>query len=76
MYAMSDRKAGVLTIPHFLLVGGCSGVVKYPALVDSPMCRLSKLLWCRKAESRGPTVENCHFSQELSMGASGELKVD
>lgn len=73
---MSDREAGVFTMPHFLFVGGCSGVVKYPALVDSPMCRLSKLLWYRKAENRGPAVENCHFSQVLSMGASGELKVN
>ena len=54
MCVLRDRKLGYLPAgPHSLLVGGYSAGVQPPALPSCPLCRLSKLLGCRKSPQVG-----------------------
>ena len=53
---MGDREAGVYlsTSPHSSLIGGwLPQGVNPPALLDCPVCRLSKLLGCKSRSSGG-----------------------
>lgn len=70
MHQVTD--AGALTSPHSLTVGGGSGGVTAPALLDCPVCRLSKPCGAgeRKAGNTGLVVERP--AQELPTGAAGD----
>ena len=80
---MGDREAGVYlsTSPHSSLIGGwLPQGVNPPALLDCPVCRLSKLLGCKRSllvESRntGLVAESCELAQDLFPRAAGELQL-
>lgn len=75
LHRVTGQLGHILTSPHALPVGGCSGGVQSPALLDGPVCRLSKPLWCRRKESRQYRASGGETCPELSTAAAGELKV-
>lgn len=75
LHRVTGQLGHVLTSPHSLPVGGCSGGVQSPALLDGPVCRLSKPLWCRRKESRQYRACGGDTCTEPSTVAAGELKV-